>query len=218
MRHSHIHQTSLETSGITIRWARFYDIMLGLLTRGQEHKFRQATLTLANIQAGEKVLDVGCGTGSLAILAKQKSGREAEIYGTDAAPEMIERARQKAHIANVDVDFRTGLAEEIQFPDETFDIVMNSLMMHHLPYQLREKSLKEIYRVLKTDGRLLIVDFEPPKNGIFKAFLKVFIGDMTSIDNTTLLPLIESAGFTNVRIGRVDKQLATFITAEKVAS
>ncbi|MCA9907139.1 MAG: class I SAM-dependent methyltransferase, partial [Anaerolineae bacterium] len=159
-------------------------------------------------------LDVGCGTGTLALLAKQGAGRNAEIHGIDAAPEMIERARQKAERAHSDIDFQPGLAEKIRFEDGTFDLVMNSLMMHHLTPRLREQALAEIYRVLKPGGRLLIVDFEPPKPGLYRSLLTFIVGGMTSIDNTKLLPLVQGAGFQKVDIGSASS-MATYISAVK---
>ncbi|MBZ0291094.1 MAG: class I SAM-dependent methyltransferase [Anaerolineae bacterium] len=212
--HGHQHVEDLETEGGIIRWAWFYDIFTRVIFANSVQKMMKAVVKLARIQPGEEVLDIGCGTGTLAILAKQGDGHSAEIHGVDAASEMIERARQKAKAANVDIDFQPGLAENIRFEDGTFDLVMNSLMMHHLTPELREKALAEVYRVLKPGGRLLIVDFEPPKPGLYKSFLTLIIGDMTSIDNTTLLPLVRAAGFENVSIGSASA-MATYIAGVK---
>lgn len=213
--YNHHHANDLETEGHTIGWAWFYDIFGRLVFAGKVKTMMQSTVKLANIQSDEKVLDVGCGTGTLAILAKQTSGHNVKIYGIDASPEMIERAQQKAQQDTVDVDFQIGLVENIQFPDGTFDLVMNSLMMHHLTPDLRQKALVEIYRVLKPGGRLLIVDFEPPKKGLYKTILTLLLGGMTSIDNTTIPPLVKNAGFIDVKIGATDTSIATYISGVK---
>lgn len=212
---SHARNTDLKTTGHTINWARFYDIFVNFLLMGQQRKFRESMLTLARIQPGEKVLDVGCGTGTLAIIAKQRSHASVQIHGQDAAPEMIERARQKAHRTHVAVDFQPGLAEAISFPDNTFDLVMNSLMVHHLPGDLKSKAFAEMYRVLKPGGRLLIVDFEPPKGGLLKTVLTILLGQMTGIDNTQIPPLVSAAGFQDVKLGPSGSRLASYIAGIK---
>lgn len=211
-RHSHSHD-ELETDGVTIGWAAFYDVFIRLLFSGNVNKLMKSTVQLANLRAGDVVLDVGCGTGTAAILAKQTAN--VEIHGIDASPQMIERARQKAEKAKVTVNFQTGLAEAIQFPNETFDVVMSSLMMHHLPDHLRPKALAEMYRILKPGGRVLIVDFEPPKKGLYKSFLTLFLGEMTSIDNTRIPPLVQDAGFMDVKKGSTATAIGTYISGIK---
>jgi demethylmenaquinone methyltransferase/2-methoxy-6-polyprenyl-1,4-benzoquinol methylase/phosphoethanolamine N-methyltransferase len=92
------------------------------------------------------VLDVGCGTGALTLLAKKHTGSAGQVCGLDASPEMIEVARHKATRAHADVDFRVGVVEQLPYPDGSFDVVLSSLMMHHLPADLKPKALAEIRR------------------------------------------------------------------------
>ncbi|MBE0690874.1 MAG: class I SAM-dependent methyltransferase [Anaerolineae bacterium] len=213
--HIHTHQ-NLETEGGTIGWARLYDVLVNFILLGQYRSLVNSMLTLAHIQPEEKVLDVGCGTGTLAIAAKLNSHPSATIHGLDAAPEMIERARQKAAQAGADVDFQPALVETIPFADNTFDLVMNSLMVHHLPGDLKSRAFAEMYRVLKPGGRLLVVDFEPPTNPVIKAALRLLLGrGMLAIDNSVLPPLLEATGFTDVKSGKTGSSLATFISGVK---
>lgn len=85
-----------ETRGRLIHRASFYDALVGLLLLGREGAMRRMTVEFAEIRPGDKVLDVGCGTGSLAIAAKEASGPAGEVHGIDGAPEMIDVARKRS--------------------------------------------------------------------------------------------------------------------------
>ena len=210
---SHSH-TAPPTRGRTIPWARFYDAAVWLLTMGKGLDIRKTTVELAQIKPGESVLDVGCGTGDLAIAAKALAGPTGEVYGTDADPEMIDLAQRKAAQAGVEVTFRVDLIEGMTFPDERFDVVLSSFMMHHLPGDLKRAGLAEIYRVLKSGGRLLIVDMESSSGGslgqrVSELMIRAHGGQAMMQDNVTkLIPLLEAAGFTGVETDRINRQFA----------
>jgi ubiquinone/menaquinone biosynthesis C-methylase UbiE len=120
-------------------------------------------VNLARLEPGESVLDVGCGTGSLAIAAKRKVGAQGCVCGIDAPPEMIARATAKTANWRIDVPFKTAVAEALPFADATFDVALSTLRLHHLPRKIRQQCLSEIQRVLKPGGRLLVVDFAKPQ-------------------------------------------------------
>jgi ubiquinone/menaquinone biosynthesis C-methylase UbiE len=136
-----------------------YDVLAWLLLRGREGAFRERLVELGRIAPGESVLDVGCGTGSLAIVAKRRVGPVGTVQGIDASPEMIARARHKARKAGVDVTFMSAVVETLPFVDAQFDAVLSTLMLHHVPRHLREQCAREMRRVLKPGGRVLAVDF-----------------------------------------------------------
>ncbi len=177
--HSHSHSHSMEqpaqTEGSLIRWASYYDLTVKLITLGHAGMLRRMTVDNALIKPGDTVLDVGCGTGEVALTAKTRA-KAGKVYGIDPAPEMIAVARSKAERKELDIDFRVGVIEALPFPDASMDVVTSSLMMHHLPDELKRRGIAEIYRVLKPGGRLLIADFLRPTgslvNHLFIAFTR----------------------------------------------
>jgi ubiquinone/menaquinone biosynthesis C-methylase UbiE len=150
--------------GAVIHWAARYDLLMTVITLGRERRFRRRLLELGRVQPGESVLDVGCGTGSLAIEAKRAVGA-ARVFGIDASPAMIARARTKAAKARLEVSFDVALAQALPFGYSQFDVVLSSVMMHHLPKADRPGVMREAKRVLKPGGRLLVVDFGRSSSG-----------------------------------------------------
>jgi ubiquinone/menaquinone biosynthesis C-methylase UbiE len=152
-----------ETKGLVLNDGWRYD--LGewfhdtFSSHGTFRKLRQRTINLACIQPGEQVLDVGCGTGTLAMEAARRVGRAGRVAGVDPGTQQIARARAKAARRNIPVAFQIGVIEQLPFPDQTFDVVFSTLMLHHLPAPLKRQGLAEIARVLKPGGRLVITDF-----------------------------------------------------------
>jgi ubiquinone/menaquinone biosynthesis C-methylase UbiE len=152
------------TKGLILKGGWRYDLHGWLLDtclfRGKGRELRQQTITLAGLQRGETVLDVGCGTGTLAIEVQRRIGSVGRVVGIDPSSEQIARARAKAARRRVPIEFQVGVIEQLAFPDQTFDVVLSTLMMHHLPASLKWQGLMEIARVLKPDGRLIIADFK----------------------------------------------------------
>jgi ubiquinone/menaquinone biosynthesis C-methylase UbiE len=141
-----------------------YDLMVGffdtVIFRGKLRELRQRAVDLAQLQTGEAALDVGCGTGTLALLAKERVGATGRVAGIDPGPRQIARARAKAARRRLPIDVQVGVIEQLPFPDRSFDVVFSTLMMHHLPDDLKRQGLAEIARVLKPGGRLVMVDFK----------------------------------------------------------
>ena len=147
------------TIGHVLHSGRAYDLLAWLLLGGRERAFRQKILDLARLTPADSILDVGCGTGTLAISAKEHVGASREVRGIDASAAMIARARRKAKAAGVDVTFENAVVEAIPFPDGTFDVVLSTLMLHHLPRAVRDQCAREMRRVAKPRARVVVVDF-----------------------------------------------------------
>ena len=204
---------AIETRSSYIKWARFYDVVVTLMSLGREPAFRKTTLELGEVRPGQKLLDVGCGTGTLAILAKAKAGPDGEVHGIDASPEMIEVACRKADKAGADVRFQVGLFEDIPFPDDQFDLALSSLMLHHLPDELKREGFAEIYRVLKPGGRLLTVDFGAPSNSLISHLMLLFGHSRTQSNVQELMTMMEDAGFREVEAVQSKYRGLAFIRA-----
>jgi ubiquinone/menaquinone biosynthesis C-methylase UbiE len=139
---------------------RRYDLQMWLRTLGRERAFRREILDLAHLAEGESVLDVGCGTGSLALAAKRRVGTSGVVHGIDASPEMVERARSRARRAGLDVRIEEGAAQALELPDASVDAVFAMLVLHHLPHDALVGTGSEIRRVLRPGGRFLAVDID----------------------------------------------------------
>ncbi len=137
-----------------------YDLKLWVRSLGRLGAFRREMLDLARLVEGERVLDVGCGTGSLALAAKRRVGSRGLVYAIDPSPEMIEAARRKARLSRLEVAFEIGGAQALELPDASVDVVFATLVLHHLPHDDLVESFREIGRILVPGGRLLAVDLD----------------------------------------------------------
>jgi len=120
------------------------------------------TVNLAQVKPGDCVLEVGCGTGTLTLAAKRQAGPSGKVFGIDIIPGMIELCQRKAAQANLDVTFQLGSIDDIPFSANQFDVVMCSFMIFHMSEMVRRKGIIEIYRVLRPQGRLLVLDLALP--------------------------------------------------------
>ena len=141
------------------RLTPLYDPLLRLTVR--ERAFKRRLLEQARPAAGMEVLDLGCGTGTLAVAAKQRAPGIA-IRGLDGDPKVLSRAREKAARAGVAVEFDEGLSYELPYTDQRFDRVLSTLFFHHLSRADKQRTISEIRRVLKPGGELHVADLGPP--------------------------------------------------------
>jgi ubiquinone/menaquinone biosynthesis C-methylase UbiE len=198
-------------AGIVLHSAAAYDLLVWLYTLGRDGLFREKVLDLARLEAGESVLDVGCGTGSLAIAAKQRVGLAGEVYGIDASAEMIARADKKARKVGVEVTFKNEAAQALPFQDARFDAVLTTRMLHHLPRKARQLSAREMRRVVKPGGRVLAVDFGGTARGS-KSFMARFHrhGHVSLRD---IIATLSEAGLESVESGSVGLRDLQFVLA-----
>ena len=207
---------SSTTTGAILHRAAGYDLLVWLLTFGRERSFRERALRLAALQTGESVLDVGCGTGTLAIAAARYVGPTGGVFGIDASADMIARAKRKAARAGVNVVFENAVAEALPFRDAQFDVVLATVMLHHLPRPARRWCAAEMRRVLKPGGRVLAVDFGKPAQkhgGLLRRFHR-----HGHVDVRDLVTMFSDVGLTVLERGDVGLLNLQFVRASTLSS
>lgn len=124
----------------------------------------RALLDAADLRAGLRVLDIGCGTGNLVVAVRRRCP-DVEVVGLDPDARALDRARRKAARGGLAVRLDQGYAQELPYPDEAFDRVLSSLMFHHLGRAAKEGMLAEVRRVLRPGGLLVLADVGGPIAG-----------------------------------------------------
>ena len=204
------------TRGHTLGAPRFYDTFVNLFFFGRRRVSFQALIAAAGVQPGHRVLDAGCGTGYFARLLARAVGPEGVVVGIDPSPEMIRYARRKAGPAG-NCHFQLGKAESLEFPAEHFDVVVSSLVMHHLPEDLRVAALREMRRVLRPGGTLLVAEAQMPRHNLGLRLLARLHGyDRMARMVPQLEPLAVAADFIDIRTGEAPPWLR-YLRAVKTA-
>jgi ubiquinone/menaquinone biosynthesis C-methylase UbiE len=156
---------------LKFRWLTpFYDFLLKWVMG--EEMFKRKLVAQANIQPDMKALDLGCGTGTLTIMLKQNAPA-ANITGLDGDEDVLAIAHAKASQAGTEIEWEKGYAYDLPYPDNSFDIIVSSLVFHHLTHEEKVRTFQEIYRVLRPGGTFHMVDFGPPHN-LYERLLAVF--------------------------------------------
>jgi len=172
-----------------------YDPLVSLMGFGRAV---QELISQANIERAHSVLDVGCGTGTLIVMLKRQY-LAVQVVGLDPDSKALLRARKKVGRAGVSVQLDQGFADELPYGEQSFDRVFSSFMFHHLDEDERERTSREVLRVLKPGGSFHLLDFvsNETSHGFFE---RLFAGHalMKTNTNERILQLITRAGFTNV--------------------
>lgn len=191
------------------RWlTALYDSLLRLTI--PEFKFKCRLIKQARIEAQHRVLDLGCGTATLTLLLK-KTHPDAEVYGLDADARVLELARAKIAQSGLEITLDQGMSFELPYPDNSFDRVLSSLLLHHLDRRKKRRTLDEAFRILRPGGELHVADWGKPQNIFMRIghlFVQLLDGFQTTQDNVKgLLPhFFRKSGFADV------EQQSSFMT------
>ena len=180
-----------------------YDRLSRLLGLGD--RFRAFEVRTIGPVAGKRVLDVGCGTGEL-LRTLWREANPARLVGLDPDPEMLAQADAKLRASGVAAELLRGWAQALPFPDGAFDVVLSSLMFHHLDAPTKRAALREWRRVLAPGGALVLVDFGAPRSALLRALLwpaRLGLFEHVAENLRGRIPmLLEEAGFSSEEAGR----------------
>ncbi len=184
-----------------------YDPILRLLMR--EETVKRRLIQEAGLSPGSRVLDLGSGTGTLTILTK-RIHPDTQVVGIDGDHSVLAIARSKAEQQGAKITLDQGMAFQLPYADASFDRVLSSLVLHHLTTDDRHRALDEALRILKSGGEFLIIDFEPPRNGLAWGIALVMrhLERTADLINGLLPEQLRRAGFQNVQT--VDRFMTGF--------
>jgi ubiquinone/menaquinone biosynthesis C-methylase UbiE len=157
LKHLHAGQRS---KGTTIEHFRLNEVVSQVAFGGRRSRVYRQIVSLAGVQHGDSVLDVGSSSGYLARKLASAAGPAGRVTGVDPSEAAISYARRRALPA---MTFTVGVAQDLDLPDASFDVVTCTLAIHHIPARKREAAFREMYRVTKPGGRLLAADFDPSR-------------------------------------------------------
>lgn len=177
-----------------------YDPVVAVATR--ERTFKRRLLQQADIRDGHRVLDLACGTGTLAIWAKQ-GVPGAQVFGVDGDLGILSMAQEKAQTLAVEIMLDHGFSTELPYESSSFDRVLSSLFFHHLSREDKVRTAGEVCRILKPGGEFHIADWGRPQNGMMRILfysIQLLDGFANTRDNVRgLLPqLVAEGGFERV--------------------
>ena len=145
-----------------------YDLMNDLMSAGLHRAWKAYTVMVANVQPGQRVLDIAGGTGDLALAFAKKVGPMGQVVHTDINEAMLRTGRDRLLDAGVILPTTVCDAEKLPFPDGHFDLVSVAFGLRNMTH--KDAALREMARVLKPGGKLLVLEFSQVAKPLRKAY------------------------------------------------
>src|SRR5215207_3812891 len=177
------------------------DLVGALFFGGRRRRVFTQLAAASGARAGDRVLDVGCGTGYFTRVMAKAVAPGGTVQGIDPSGQAIAQAKSLTHLANC--TFSAGVAEALDAPDGSYDVVVTSLTIHHLPEALRPQAIDEMFRVLRPGGAVLIADSRPPATRIGRRLLGRHSPAMANNPVDSIEPMVREAGFEQLRSGNL---------------
>jgi ubiquinone/menaquinone biosynthesis C-methylase UbiE len=193
---------------------RAYDTCAAIFFGGRRHRVFSRLAAESGARHGNRVLDVGCGTGYFTRLMAQAVAPGGSAHGVDASAKASAHAQRITRLDNC--TFVAGIAEALDAPDGSYDMVVSSLMIHHLPETLRPRATSEMFRVLRPGGSVLVAEFRPPGSRFGRRLVKGLTRHEAMAENRVdlLAPMVRDAGFDQLRSGGI-RPWTYFVQARK---
>lgn len=146
---------------------------------------KRRVIAHAALTGSDEILDVGCGTGTLAFAAA-RAAPGAKVIGLDADESILGKARARAREAGLDMRFDQGMSTELPYADESFDVVLSTLFFHHLTDVAKRETVGELVRVLRPEGRLVVGDVGRPHGPLMRVAVRTTVQVLDGTTTTAL--------------------------------
>ena len=160
-----------------------FDVVAAATVR--DRRIKRSVLASAALARGDDVLDIGCGTGTLAVKAAQ-AAPDLNVTGLDADPAILTKARRRSAAAGLETRFDEAMSDALPYPDESFDVVLSTLFFHHLPDDAKHQTAAELVRVLRPGGRLVVGDLGRPQDPVMRAAVRITVQLLDGVATTAL--------------------------------
>jgi ubiquinone/menaquinone biosynthesis C-methylase UbiE len=176
-----------------------YEVFAAVFFGGRRRRVFAQLAAASGARPGDRVLDVGCGSGYFTRLMAKAVAPDGTAQGVDPSDEAIAQATSLTRLDNC--TFSAGVAQALDAPDGSYDVVVSSLTIHHLPDTLRPQAIAEMFRVLRPGGSILIADSRPPATRIGRRLMSRHSPAMAHNPVDLIEPMVRAAGFEQLRSG-----------------